>query len=446
MSNAIEKIANPARKELDALMQKQHLCCLPLPESYKFKVLVDGAPVSVEVKLPEGLGYEPLRNTFFSEMFWDLDSLYGATELVSESSDTVKVTEYAANSDIVGEMSRSEFDSEIEELKENCACIRVACEILDSFDLDYTYARCNHQWIGDLIDELECRIRDFVSVMPPSKADFRALRERVGASHADLANALGVRDDTVKKWEKPSGPFPPDDAWAQLELWNDEIDSAVKDAVFQMGASLDRRIKNPFPFVFVYFRSQEEYETFIGNSPSDDCMRYYWQVNRASQRAAERFAMGNPSLHVLFRYPQDLPDEEWVFVHLCKVDVPEPKPEPLRLTKDDPMYDELTSLVKRAVPYLDRFIQEKYEGESGEAAATGEAVTDAGDQVMSDAGSEDRPHDEVGDDGVVSVVFGDGASNSEDGCRSMTPGDADGVNDSEAETEVDGGYARGREA
>ena len=49
-----------------------------------------------------------------------------------------------------------------------------------------------------------------------SKAEFRANRERLGATQDDFAQALNVAVRTIKRWESPDFQNPPEDAWAHL--------------------------------------------------------------------------------------------------------------------------------------------------------------------------------------------------------------------------------------
>lgn len=50
------------------------------------------------------------------------------------------------------------------------------------------------------------------------KARMRALRETVGLTQPDLAEMVGVRPLTVKRWEREDNPWePPEDVIAQLE-------------------------------------------------------------------------------------------------------------------------------------------------------------------------------------------------------------------------------------
>jgi hypothetical protein len=49
-------------------------------------------------------------------------------------------------------------------------------------------------------------------------AEFRAIRETVGMTQGMLADALGVEQRSVRRWESPTTPqVPPQDAWDVLD-------------------------------------------------------------------------------------------------------------------------------------------------------------------------------------------------------------------------------------
>lgn len=96
-------------------------------------------------------------------------------------------------------------------------------------------------------------------------ATFRALRETCGIPQSAVAEALGVRVQTVKNWEKGAAPVPEDAAeWLGDRL--DEHDRAV-------GVSLDSyeealagiegevgELDGLPPCVLTYWRTQGEYD------------------------------------------------------------------------------------------------------------------------------------------------------------------------------------------
>ena len=85
-----------------------------------------------------------------------------------------------------------------------------------------------------------------------SKAEFRAMREGVGLSQADLAHDLGVNRSSVKRWERPDvdGYAPPDEAWQLLDTLVARQDAAVR-----------AESESPTGLVTLpHYRSQEQYE------------------------------------------------------------------------------------------------------------------------------------------------------------------------------------------
>ena len=87
-----------------------------------------------------------------------------------------------------------------------------------------------------------------------SKLELRALREIVGLSQADMAEALGVNRTTVKRWERPDsdGYTPPDDAFELLDNLVAQQDATVSAALAEHGG--DAAVTLP------YYRTQEELE------------------------------------------------------------------------------------------------------------------------------------------------------------------------------------------
>lgn len=99
--------------------------------------------------------------------------------------------------------------------------------------------------------------------MERTKANFRAAREIVGLSQADLAELVGVSTQAVKRWEHPDGPQPPADAWELLMAWlrlHREAVDAMADVVD--GARMEGHGRVTLP----YYRSQAEYDA-MGRDP-----------------------------------------------------------------------------------------------------------------------------------------------------------------------------------
>lgn len=92
-----------------------------------------------------------------------------------------------------------------------------------------------------------------------TKADFRAMRDECGLTQQDVADALGVRVLTVKRWERPGFPEPPDDAWGYLD---GERDRMVRMAEFAVSKALELRDETGVNSIaLTYFRDQAQYDT-----------------------------------------------------------------------------------------------------------------------------------------------------------------------------------------
>lgn len=69
--------------------------------------------------------------------------------------------------------------------------------------------------------------------MKRPKTEFRAIRERVGITQAELARRLHVEARSVRRWENPANPWDiPQDAWdvldAALKRQREVLDFALK--------------------------------------------------------------------------------------------------------------------------------------------------------------------------------------------------------------------------
>ena len=97
-----------------------------------------------------------------------------------------------------------------------------------------------------------------------SKANFRVMREVCGLSQQDVADALGVRVLTVKRWERPGWPDPPADAWEYVGVSLDAHDAAVTSMA---AVALARRDTDGVEEVAItYYRDQAQYDAF-GRDP-----------------------------------------------------------------------------------------------------------------------------------------------------------------------------------
>ncbi len=86
-------------------------------------------------------------------------------------------------------------------------------------------------------------------------ADFRMQREELGLSQADAADALGVTQRSVQRWEKPGGAKPPAFAWE----WLDGMCELFADMLTAASQALDGAPDGTLVGA-TYYRSQGEYE------------------------------------------------------------------------------------------------------------------------------------------------------------------------------------------
>lgn len=134
--------------------------------------------------------------------------------------------------------------------------------------------------------------------MIKSKAQFKAIRERVGLSQEAVAQALGNAVMTVKRWENPRYQQPPEDAWGYLFTALDQHKRIVDDAV----RAVEKTIKGhggrkPDHVDLLYYRTQEQYDQY-GRDEGD-----YMVVNARVREISVRVeALGvEPRLH----YPEE---------------------------------------------------------------------------------------------------------------------------------------------
>lgn len=130
-----------------------------------------------------------------------------------------------------------------------------------------------------------------------SRAQFRAIRTRIGLSQRDLAQNISVSLETVKKWEKP-GNFPPSEAaWNYLESMFALHVQAVQAAV-DAAQEQEKKIGYKPKFIqLTLFRSQSEYNKFGRDTGN---------VHLANARTIESAAiLEHEGYEVRFVYPED---------------------------------------------------------------------------------------------------------------------------------------------
>lgn len=127
--------------------------------------------------------------------------------------------------------------------------------------------------------------------MKRTKANFKALRERVGLSQGDLAELASVTRTTVKRWERPGFNDAPADVWQMLEDAA-ETQRELCEQVAEQAATIDLD-----ELQLTYWRSQGQFDALgRDNGP--------FAVANANARAIWQTleAMG---VEVEFAYPDD---------------------------------------------------------------------------------------------------------------------------------------------
>lgn len=127
-----------------------------------------------------------------------------------------------------------------------------------------------------------------------SKAEFRALRESVGMSQADVAKKLGVTVRSVRRWETPAPGYrgAPDDAWKLLDETVKKQDAVVAGALDIADALHGRSVQ------LTYYRDQKQFDLF-GREPGEP----YGQANANARMTAD--ALRSQGVEVSFAYPDD---------------------------------------------------------------------------------------------------------------------------------------------
>ena len=127
--------------------------------------------------------------------------------------------------------------------------------------------------------------------MKHTKANFKALRERVGLSQQDIADMLGVTRTSVKRWERPGFNDPPDDAWELLTA-KGETQRAMVDEISERCVS-----EGVSSLQLTYWRNQEQFDA-LGR---DEGLHTVANAN-ARAIAQELESIG---VEVEFSYPDD---------------------------------------------------------------------------------------------------------------------------------------------
>ena len=133
---------------------------------------------------------------------------------------------------------------------------------------------------------------------PRTKADFKALREACGLSQQNVADALGVHLQTIKRWEKPSFPYAvPDDAFAYLDSVAESQANQVNYMLGVVAQQVEQFGKNPVLVPITYYRDQQMYDKY-----GRDEGPFGWP-NAVARKLA--YELDKRGISYSFRYPDD---------------------------------------------------------------------------------------------------------------------------------------------
>lgn len=128
-------------------------------------------------------------------------------------------------------------------------------------------------------EDADCYDDDFMAAVRAAQrahADFRMRRETLGLSQADVADALGITQRSVQRWEKADGIAAPAFAWE----WLDEQAELFSDMLTAAAEALDGAPEGAVLGV-TYYRSQSEYDE-LGRDPG-----YYGMVNAVTREVCK---------------------------------------------------------------------------------------------------------------------------------------------------------------
>lgn len=132
-------------------------------------------------------------------------------------------------------------------------------------------------------------------------ADFRMLREEMGLTCADVADALSITQRSVQRWEKPGEYGAPDFAWAWLYEMQDLFASMVEAGTAAMNGAPEGAALQ-----VAYYRTQREYDEHGRDAG------YYGMVNAATREVAKKARKRGLQVTATF------PDEKSVAVAAAK--------------------------------------------------------------------------------------------------------------------------------
>lgn len=118
-----------------------------------------------------------------------------------------------------------------------------------------------------------------------TKAEFRATRETLGVTQQRLADDLGVKVLSVKRWESPKYPqHAPAEAWELLDMLMAKQDSAVAAALAQVREVASNMGEGPASVALPYWASQSDYMEHHYLAAESDAS--WTEVNATNRRVA----------------------------------------------------------------------------------------------------------------------------------------------------------------
>lgn len=131
--------------------------------------------------------------------------------------------------------------------------------------------------------------------MDKSKADFKALRELVGMTQGQLAEALGMDVRSVKRWEHPdTAQVPSPAAWDLLQQARTRQLEIVACAVETVKRMIEEAGAPPEFVDLTYWRDQKSYELAHPNEG------FYTMANATSRAVAD--VLNTTGVHVRFGF------------------------------------------------------------------------------------------------------------------------------------------------
>lgn len=135
--------------------------------------------------------------------------------------------------------------------------------------------------------------------MQRTKANFRALREKMDISQDTLAMHVHVSPKTMKNWENPNHPMnPPEDVWQWLIDKHFIFTNTINNALDKV-EEIKKQVGNyPKYVTLTYYRSQYEYNKHAREHAGS--FAFVNAMTRATGLELERLG-----IEILYTYPND---------------------------------------------------------------------------------------------------------------------------------------------